>query len=261
MYEKGNNNPSRELTSGTNYLAWSPVFMREDPVAKKRFVGPLWHVLRDYYRLYKEIDWAGDVATLPARSFFPNTSQFVNGKYSNGTYRAAASGMIGQPQYDPFEYESSYSIGPYGYPSIGGSTGGSKSLGKLYPGANHSGDSLGQPNTVIGRNANVATNSDLGFIPRTVRSAYMPIIHRTTVVLSVRKSPSSDITPISGNPLYNVYLVCTPVVVLHNPYNVKLNLKSSVNESNINTKGKSMTLAISGLDQTYIDYPDITDCP
>ena len=256
MYEKGNNNPSRELTSGTNYLAWSPVFMREDPVAKKRFVGPLWHVLRDYYRLYKEIDWASDVATLPARSFFPNTSQFVNGKYSNGTYRAAASGMIGQPQYDPFEYESSYSIGPYGYPSIGGSTGGSKSLGKLYPGANHSGDSLGQPNTVIGRNANVATNSDLGFIPRTVRSAYMPIIHRTTVVLSVRKSPSSDITPISGNPLYNVYLVCTPVVVLHNPYNVKLNLKSSVNESNINTKGKSMTLAISGLDQTYIDYPD-----
>jgi len=35
MFEKGNNNPSRELTSGTSYFAWSPVFMREDSVDKK----------------------------------------------------------------------------------------------------------------------------------------------------------------------------------------------------------------------------------
>jgi hypothetical protein len=255
MYEKGNNNPGREITNGTDYFAWSPVFIREDSTANKRFVGPLWHVIRDYYRLYKEIDWASDTATLPARSFFPNTFQFVKGNYSNGTYRATASGMTGQPQYDPFEYESAYSIGPYGYPSIGGTTGGSKGLGKVYPGSNHLGDSLGQINPVIGRNAN-STSPDLGFIPRPVRSAYMPTIHRVTVVLSVRKSPSTDTTPISGNPLYNIYMVCTPVVVLHNPYNVKLNLKSSVNETNLNTQKKSITLAISGLDQTYIDYPD-----
>ncbi|MSR72520.1 MAG: hypothetical protein EXS20_04055 [Opitutales bacterium] len=255
MYEAGNNNPGRALTSGTNYFAWSPVFIREDSVAKKRFVGPLWHVIRDYYRLYKEIDWASDTATLPARSFFPNTLQFVKGNYSNGSYRATASGMTGLPQYDPFEYEAAYSIGPYGYPSIGGSGGGSKGLGKLYPGASHGGDSLGYINPVIGRNAN-STSPDLGFIPRAARSAYMPNLHRVTVILSVRKSPSADVTPISGNPLYNIYLVCTPVVVIHNPYNVKLNLKSSAKETNPNTIGKSITLAISGLDQTYIDYPD-----
>jgi hypothetical protein len=272
MFEKDNNNSERgKLASGTGYFPWSPVFMREgtgkNSIGKtvtKRFVGPLWHVIRDYYRLYKEIDWSSDVATLPARSFFPNTSQFVSGKYSTGTYRSPPSyGVTGQPMYDPFEYESSYSVGPFGYPSTGGGnvSNSSVGLGKTYPRANHEGDALGCVNPVIGKNSTNG-NSEIGFIPRVVRSAYMPNIHRVSVIFSVRKSPSTDTTtiidPVTSKAalLYNINIVCTPVVVLHNPYNVKLNLKSSVNETNINTKGKSMTLAISGLDQTYVDYPD-----
>jgi hypothetical protein len=261
MYEAGNNNSGRVLPSG-EYLPWSPVFIREDATNKKRFVGPLWHVLRDYYRLYKEIDWASDTATLAARSFFPNTLQFVKGNYSNGSYRASLSGASGLPQYDPFEYEGAYSIGPYGTPSIGGSGGSTSTKGKPYPKSNHDGDALGYINPVIGTNYDTTKTTEIGFIPRVVRSAYMPNLHRVIMVLSIKKSKSTECAkdPVTGKytlPLYNIYLICTPVVVLHNPYNVKLNLKSSVKETDNNTQKKCMTLAISGFDQLYIDYPDL----
>ena len=253
MFEKGNNNPSRELTSGTNYFAWSPVFMREDTVAKKRFVGPLWHVIRDYYRLYKEIDWASDTATLPARSFFPNNSQFISGKYktlSSGTSTA-------KELYDPYDYESAYSPGPYGIASSG-AAGGSYSTtatGRVYAGANHAGDSLGTPNPVIGRDK---TASSIGFIPRVTRSAYMPNLHRVIMVFSLKRKAASIVTTTGTINGSNVYMICTPVVVLHNPYNTKLKLQSSVNETDTNIKGSAMRVSFSGIEQINIQCQDRT---
>ena len=252
MYEKSNNNPSRELTTGTNYLAWSPVFMREDPVAKKRFVGPLWHVIRDYYRLYKEIDWASDVATLPARSFFPNNSQFISGKYktlSSGTSTA-------KELYDPYDYESAYSPGPYGVSSSGSAGGGnSTAAGKVYPGANHAGDALGTLNPVIGRDKSAGS---IGFIPRVTRSAYMPNLHRVIMVFSLKRKTASIVTTTGTINGSNVFMICTPVVVLHNPYNTKIKLQSSPNETDTNIKGSAMRISFSGIEQINIQCQDRT---
>jgi len=226
--------------------------MREDPVAKKRFVGPLWHVLRDYYRLYKEIDWASDVATLPARSFFPNNSQFVSGKY-----KTMSSGTSGAKElYDPYEYEDAYSPGPYGTAASGsGGTGNSTTAGKVYPGVNHAGDALGTPNPVIGRDSSA---SSIGFIPRVSRSAYMPSLHRVILVFSLKRNAASIVTTTGTIMGSNVYMVCTPVVVLHNPYNTKLKLQSSPNETDTNIKGSAMRVSFSGIEQINIQYQDRT---
>ena len=254
MYEKGNNNPSRELTTGVSYFPWSPVFMREDSVAQKRFVGPLWHVIRDYYRLYKEIDWASDTATLPARSFFPNNSQFITGKYK--TLSNAGNGTGNKELYDPYDYESAYAPGPYGTASSGASGGGNSTTpGKVYPGANHSGDALGTLNPVIGRDKSATS---IGYVPRVTRSAYMPNLHRVIMVFSLKRKTASIATTtgtISGS---NIYMICTPVVVLHNPYNTKLKLQSSPNETDINIKGSAMRVSFSGIEQINIQCQDRT---
>ena len=255
MFEKGNNNPSRELTSGTNYFAWSPVFVREDSVAKKRFIGPLWHVIRDYYRLYKEIDWSSDVATLPARSFFPNNSQFISGKY-----KTLSNGASGNKElYDPYEYENAYAPGPYGTAASGlTSAGAGNSAGRLYPGANHAGDALGTLNPVIGRDKAAGS---IGFIPRVTRSAYMPSLHRVILTFSLKKRTGFTVSQ-NTSPAYTpdkcakIYVICTPVVVLHNPYNVKLKLQSSANEADPNIKGNAMRLSISGMDQIGFQFRD-----
>ncbi|MEI6284627.1 MAG: hypothetical protein WCP40_05965, partial [Opitutae bacterium] len=256
MYEAGNNNSGRVLPSG-EYLPWSPVFIREDSVAKKRFVGPLWHVLRDYYRLYKEIDWSSDVATLPARSFFPNNSQFISGNYK--ILSAAGNGSGNKELYDPYDYESAYAYGPYGIAASGStSTKGSLGYGKLYPGANHAGDALGTPNPVIGKDKAAAA---IGFIPRVTRSAYMPNLHRVILAFSLKKRTGFTVAQ-NTSPAYTadkcakIYVICTPVVVLHNPYNVKLKLQSSASETDPNIKGTAMRVSVSGLDQVCFQFRD-----
>jgi hypothetical protein len=252
MYEAGNNNPGRALTSGTNYFPWSPVFIREDSVAKKRFVGPLWHVIRDYYRLYKEIDWSSDVATLPARSFFPNNSQFISGKY-----KTLSNGVGGSKElYDPYDYESAYAPGPYGTSSSGAAGGGnSTTAGKVYPGANHAGDSLGTLNPVIGKDK---SGGSIGFIPRVTRSAYMPNLHRVIMVFSLKRKVASIATTTGTITGSQIYMICTPVVVLHNPYNTKLKLQSSPNETDVNIKGSAMRVSFSGIEQINIQCQDRT---
>jgi len=301
MYEKGNNNPDRALTSGVSYLQWSPVFLREDKLSQKRFVGPLWHVLRDYYRLYKEIDWSSDTATLPARSFFPNTLQFSKDK---GGYNTQDNGPLGSNRlYSPYEYEAAYACGPYGIATYGDDTStfstrpkptmidpivgygsgykSSKGYAVYYPGANHNGDPLGQINPVIGRDNTVIKNpSDslmttnlVGFIPRVTRSAYMPVIHRVSLVFSI-KGQDGKVTTFNGTSAgaiqacQNVYLICTPIVVLHNPYNVKLKLRPANSEtdpvmrkdpspSSTDKKGAYvMRISFSGFDQINIQYRD-----
>jgi hypothetical protein len=104
MYETNADNPGRNLgNAGTKYLPWMPVFIREDEMGQpltdtsrapptttvnalwdkqpRRLVGPLWHLVRDYYRLYKDVDWAGNEPALGARAFYPNTNQFDKGGY------------------------------------------------------------------------------------------------------------------------------------------------------------------------------------
>ena len=84
----------------------------------------------------------------------------------------------------------------------------------------------------------------------------MPNLHRVLLIFSVKKGPSK--TSEKGvDGAYCIYGICTPVVVVHNPYNVDLKLKSSaVNEPDSNIKGASIRLSLSGMDQITMKYPD-----
>ena len=213
MYEINVDNPGRNLgTTGTKYLPWSPVFMREDEMLQplvdtsntmptvttntawdgqpRRLVGPLWHLVRDYYRLYKEIDWNAGQPALGARAFFPNTNQFDKGGYRIAKYA----------RYDLDDALWS---------------GGGKATSPYTDGYDSTPDPLGWRNGLKGGDL---TGHGVGrFIPRPVRGAYMPAVHRFSMVFSLRT--------VQSGANYTLKLVCTPILVVHNPYNVQLKLK------------------------------------
>lgn len=237
IYEKNPDNPQRGLaTDGSQYLPWSPIFIREDemgqPIAdtsiamgvttlstspsgtERRLVGPLWHLLRDYYRLYKEITWSENDATLDARAFYPNTNQFIKGGYRLHPYARydldngywSGSGSASPPYVDNYDATPD----PMGW--INGRKGG---------------DIIGHG---VGR-----------FIPRAVRGAYMPTVHRLSLIFSLKAATY-------GND-FTLKLVCSPLLVLHNPYNVSLKLKPpAVSEPDGRIKG-SGRIAFSQFDQ------------
>ncbi len=216
MYEDNTDNPGRGKinlgTGGTKYLPWSPVFIREDEMGQplvdtssaaptvttnttwdkqpRRLVGPLWHLVRDYYRLYKDVDWSTNTPSLGARSFFPNTNQFVKGGYRLNNYA----------RYDLDDALWS---------------GGGKVTSPYTDGYDSTPDPLGWINPLKGGDL---TGHGVGrYIPRPVRGAYMPSIHRLSMIFSLRAAPDG------GD--FTLKLVCTPVLVIHNPYNVQLKLK------------------------------------
>ena len=234
MWESNPDNPGRNLgTTGVNYAAWAPVFLREDVAGKtlrdpqlvpsnptysapardgtdRRLAGPLWHLVRDYYRLYKDVDWTANTPTLDARAFFPNTAQFVRGGYKPTPAT--------DTNYSRFDLDN-------GYWSNGGTFGGGLDS---YGGSE---DPLGFPNP----------KREYCFIPRAVRGAYMPTIHRLCMVFSIKR--------VASGADYTLKLICTPVVVLHNPYNVRLRLKTPAStEADARAVGSGARIAFTDLD-------------
>lgn len=237
MYEINVDNPSRNLgTTGTKYLPWSPVFIREDEMGQplvdtsstpptttvntawdrqpRRLVGPLWHLVRDYYRLYKDLDWTANEATLGARSFYPNTNQFDKGGYRMSKYA----------RYDLDDALWS---------------GGGKTTSPYTDGYDSTTDPLGWVNGLKGGDL---TGHGVGrFIPRPVRGAYMPTVHRLSMVFSLRT--------VSTGADYTLKLVCTPVLVIHNPYNVRLKLKEPTSAEPDNRVKGGLKISFSQFDQ------------
>ena len=212
MYEANTDNPGRKIAGGDKYLPWSPVFIREDEMGQplidtsstaptvtkntawdkkpRRLVGPLWHLVRDYYRLYKDVDWTTNTPSLGARSFYPNTNQFVKGGYRLNNYA---------------RYDLDNALW----------SGGGLATGTYIDGYDSTPDPLGWINGLKGGDL---TGGGKGrFIPRPVRGAYMPTVHRFSMIFSLRAAPDGDD--------FTLKLVCTPVLVIHNPYNVQLKLK------------------------------------
>ena len=238
MYEVNADNPGRNLgNTGTKYLPWTPVFIREDEIVgqpltdtsksqatttvnslwdkqPRRLVGPLWHLVRDYYRLYKDVDWAGNVPALGARAFYPNTNQFDKGGYR-------------MHKYARFDLDDALW------------SGGGKATAPFTDSYDSTPDPLGWVNGLKGGDL---TGHSVGrFIPRAVRGAYMPTVHRFTMVFSLRRvNVGTDFT---------LKLVCTPVLVLHNPYNVRIKLKEpETTEPDPRVKG-GLKLVFSQFDQ------------
>ena len=237
IFEVNLDNPARNLaTDGSQYLPWAPIFIREDEMGQplndtavamgtttlstspsgteRRLVGPLWHLLRDYYRLYKEVTWGDNVASIDVRAFYPNTNQFIKGGYRLHPYAR-------------YDLDNAYWSG-----------GGSAS-----PPYTDSYDTTPDPmGWINGRKGGDLTGHGVGrFIPRAVRGAYMPTVHRLSLIFSLKTiNYGSD---------YTLKLVCSPLLVLHNPYNVSLKLKrpsSPEPDARINGAGR---VAFSQFDQ------------
>lgn len=237
MHEINVDNPGRNLgTNGTKYLPWSPVFIREDEMLQplvdtgntmplvttntawdgqpRRLVGPLWHLVRDYYRLYKELDWGAGSPALGARAFYPNTRQFDQGGYRLAKYA---------------RYDLDNALW----------SGGGRATSPYTDGYDSTPDPLGWLNGLKGGDL---TGHGVGrFIPRAVRGAYMPAVHRFSMVFSLRTVPSG------AN--YTLKLVCTPILVLHNPYNVRLRLKEPTAPEPDNRVKGGLKVSFSQFDQ------------
>ena len=223
-----------------NIIQVAPVFNRLTPEGKN-LRGPTWWALRDYHRLYKQLGWdAAGVPSLQARTLFPNAGNIHTMSDTSPTDNTT----LRQRQY---LYSSIY---------VGDRV-------TLNPNVTDLGK-IDEPNS--GANSNLAKwQQDPAPIPRPVNCAASPYVYRVFLVFSFSK------TTVTATPAkYNYGLNVTPVVVLHNPYNVKLkstppsgysalaltftewnNWKFSVTQETKDSKGRPVTKSYSSLLSNY----------
>lgn len=190
--------PSSRPGAGNNELVAAPVYSRQTPSGTLR--GPTWWALRDYHRLYKQIGWSsGGTArgtttpTLRARTFWPNVS---------------VARPNGNPDDDGLP-NNGIRQRTFGYSDI------------------YNGDLPDSFNP----NASDLLGGDRGrLVTRPLHVAATPYVQRTSLVFSLSKSFTSVKAkpPFKGFVTRNyLYLNVTPVVVVHNPYNVRMVWQSS----------------------------------
>jgi len=122
--------------------------------------GPTWESLRNYHRLYKELNWFNPVAPeLNARAHFPNATALAASGYGDRTH-----------------------------------------YGRFYNRADSTGDFLNS-NTINGL-----------YAPKPTKVAVSPYVCRQLVVWGLQEGDGI------------LRLTVSPVIVLHNPYNVSLRL-------------------------------------
>ena len=153
--------------------------------------GPTWLLLRDYHRLYKSVEWStANTPTLSARTFWPNVVQ-------NERMQPGVGGT--------FHY--SHIFNRMDIPNNGDV--------RSDPFVNDlNGGAFGASTYSLSTSA--ASNGSLGAgCPsiKPVRIAATPYISRVAVVFGLQQQAGA------------MRLICTPVVVLHNPYNVAMALR------------------------------------
>ena len=184
-------------SNGTAVAA--PVFSRTTPAGQVR--GPAWWALRDYHRLYQQLGWSSGTVSgrgttqpeLRARTFWPN---------------AAVSRPSGNPE------------------SSGLTNNGIRNRAYSYSDIYD-----GNLETPANPNASDFLKGDKGsLVTRPLHVAATPYIQRVSLAFSLTKSSEEKLImpprPYRGPPViwtkYYIYLNITPVVVVHNPYNVRM---------------------------------------
>lgn len=190
------------LMQGAKTTAAAPVFSRT--VSDGQVRGPAWWALRDYHRLYKQLGWTASATsserstgtpTLKARTLWPN----VAAAHPSGP--PASSGLP----------NNSLRNRLYGYSDV------------------YDGDlpasSGNNPNANDYRNGN-ANN----IVTRPLNVAATPYLQRVTLAFTVNKMQYWDWTLIRRGKLaywswdewIDIRLNITPIVVIHNPFNVRM---------------------------------------
>ncbi len=177
----------------------APVFSRTTPAGQVR--GPSWWALRDYHRLYQQLGWSAgatgargtSIPELRARTFWPN---------------AAVARPSGNPE-------------DSGLPN-NGIRNRAYSYSDIYD--------ANIPST-LNPNASDFLNGDKGrLVTRPLHVAATPYVQRVSLAFSFSKSSEDTLVmpprPYRGPPVvwskYYIYLNITPVVVVHNPFNVRM---------------------------------------
>ena len=153
--------------------------------------GPTWLLLRDHHRLYKQVEWpTATTPTLRARTFWPNVVQ-------NERMQPGVGGT--------FHY--SHIFNRMDVPNDGSA--------RSDPFVNDMNGGAFQSSSYSLSPAAALNGSLGGGCPsiKPVRVAATPYISRVAVIFGLQESGGS------------MRLTCTPVVVMHNPYNVAMSLR------------------------------------
>jgi hypothetical protein len=207
-------------STGNGAAVAAPVFSRTTATGQVR--GPAWWALRDYHRLYQQLGWSsgavsGRGTTLPelrARTFWPN---------------AAVSRPSGNPE-DSGIHDNGIRNRAYSYSDV------------------YNGD-LESP---INPNASDFINGDKGrLVTRPLHVAATPYIHRTSLAFSFTKSSVTVRAPKPARgwiTQYFLYLNVTPIVVVHNPYNVHMRWQPT-NAGSPTTDAYPAVVCLSGMEE------------
>ena len=227
--------PVLQLNGGKT-LSGAPMFSRT--VTDGQVRGPTWWALRDYHRLYKQVGWTdgstGDrsssIPSFRARSLWPN----VAAAHPSGP--PASSGLP----------NNSLRNRLYGYSDV------------------YDGDLP----TPINPNASDLLNGDAGrLITRPLNVAATPYVQRVTLAFTVNKMYYWEWTLIKGPksskwfylPWIDIRLNITPIVVIHNPYNVRMTWAPGVATGTGKPYAASVSFAdLAGWKFKVKQYTDIT---
>ena len=216
--------PVLQLNGGKT-LSGAPMFSRT--VTDGQVRGPTWWALRDYHRLYKQVGWtagsSGDrsssIPSFRARSLWPN----VAAAHPSGP--PASSGLP----------NNSLRNRLYGYSDV------------------YDGDLP----TPINPNASDLLNGDAGrLITRPLNVAATPYVQRVTLAFTVNKMYYWDYVFIKGPngktykfwiPWVDIRLNITPIVVVHNPYNVRMSWKPGSTTGSANSTPYAACVGISDM--------------
>ena len=178
--------------------------------------GPTWWALRDYHLLYKQLGWNAGRPTLRARASFPNARAMYPSKASV----ANADNIRNEvPVYsDAFAGDFPTTTNPNVNDSYSDSSLPSmvRVGGGVPPGGVPPGGPPGRP-------------TDDRAIPRPVNTAVTPYIQRASLIFSLNIEYY-----MSGGA--DIWLNLTPIVVVHNPYNVTMTWKDPSATSNGNAR-------------------------
>ena len=201
---------------GDDQVRVAPIYSRTNTNPNGGVVrGPTWWALRDYHRLYKQLGWDSGRPTLRARASFPNARAMYPGKSSV----ANADNIRNEiPVYsDAFAGDFPTTTNPNVNDSYSDSSLPSMvRVGVGPPGGGPPGGPPGGP-------------TDNRAIPRPVNTAVTPYVQRASLIFSLNIEYYMNFTA-------DIWLNLTPIVVVHNPYNVAMTWRDPSAASNGNLR-------------------------